>query len=387
MPDPIHPPARDSSGPYTLYGGPDTTAPPADPPKPGPTRNRWWSPDTRRTPDRPCLNCGNATVGNFCPQCGQRKTDVRVSMSRMLLEVLDDQLSLNSALPRTITSLLFRPGHLTSEYVQGRIVRYIPPFRIYLVASLLFFIVLPWVLNVDRIADQARDRRRQALAEDSVAAAAKADSARATGRTALRAPAAAVKASPRTPGDSAAAAAAARDTVYGIGVRQTKDGPQINLGVKDTAKVPVLLRPINRHLLVTEERLRAMPTEEVIRLAMRGFLENLPTAVFLMMPAFALILKVLYFRRKRFYVEHFVFALHVHAFAFLIFTVMLVGPTGWHNPMLQLWFAIYLYWAMKRVYGQGWLRTLIKFSVLGWTYMFLMLIGMMATGLATALMM
>jgi hypothetical protein len=167
----------------------------------------------------------------------------------------------------------------------------------------------------------------------------------------------------------------------------TGNGPNIDLGVKDTLSVPALLRPVNRHLLATEARLEAMPADEVIRLAMNGFLQNLPTALFLLMPVFAMILKVLYFRRKRFYVEHFVFALHVHAFAFLLFTVILLAPWGWVGIVAQLWFAIYLYWAMKRVYGQGWMRTLVKYGVLGWTYLFIMLIGMLGTGVATALMM
>ena len=97
---------------------------------------------TRRTPDRPCLNCGDETPGNFCRTCGQRKVEVRVSLRRMLLEALDDQFSLNSALPRTLQALFFKPGHLTREYMEGRIARYIPPFRLYLISSVIFFLIL-----------------------------------------------------------------------------------------------------------------------------------------------------------------------------------------------------------------------------------------------------
>jgi hypothetical protein len=96
----------------------------------------------RRTPERPCLNCGDPTPGNFCRTCGQRKVEVHVSLGRMLLEALDDQFSINSALPRTMGALLARPGHLTREYMSGRIARYIPPFRLYLVTSVLFFLSL-----------------------------------------------------------------------------------------------------------------------------------------------------------------------------------------------------------------------------------------------------
>jgi len=116
MPDPT---AAPPPFPSAVAGPPDPRGEPPAPISPI-RRQRWWAPETRRTPDRPCLNCGDTTVGFFCRNCGQRKADVRVSLRRMLMEVMDDQLSLNSTLPRTIGALLFRPGHLTAEYVQGR---------------------------------------------------------------------------------------------------------------------------------------------------------------------------------------------------------------------------------------------------------------------------
>src|SRR5687768_3014809 len=82
---------------------PDASAAPdrGEPPEPI-SRPRWWrrTGPSRGTPDRPCLNCGDPTVGPYCPRCGQRKVDVRVSLRRMAREALDDQLSLNSTLPR-----------------------------------------------------------------------------------------------------------------------------------------------------------------------------------------------------------------------------------------------------------------------------------------------
>lgn len=89
----------------------------------------------------PCLNCGDTTPGRYCRACGQRKGEVRVSMRRLVAEVLEDQLSINSALPRTLTALFLHPGRLTAEYSRGRIASFIAPFRLYLVASLIFFLV------------------------------------------------------------------------------------------------------------------------------------------------------------------------------------------------------------------------------------------------------
>ncbi|HEX6040061.1 DUF3667 domain-containing protein [Longimicrobium sp.] len=329
-------------------------------PQPQP-RRRWWQRavvNSRKTPDRPCLNCGDETVGHFCPQCGQRKADVRVSLRRMLMEVMEDQLSVNSALPRTLWALVFRPGHLTREYVQGRIVRYIPPFRLYLVSSLLFFVVLPFIADPGELQREVEEGIRA----DSVREA--------------------------TAGPGAVRDSSIRAGGRNVGVRvQRGDNNNIdlNMGVKDTLKVPGPLRPLNRRLLAGEKRLNSLPPGEAIRTLTETFEENAPTGVFFMMPLFAFILKLLYSRRKRFYVEHFVFALHVHAFAFLMFTLMMVLRAGWLNAAMGAWFVIALYIAMKRVYGQGWFRTLLKFVILGWAYLFILMVGVMVTSVLTVL--
>ena len=339
-------------------------APPELPPPPGPRRRRWWSrgrrAETRKTPDRPCLNCGDPTVGFFCPTCGQKKVDVRVSLRRMLAEAMEDELFLNLTLPRTVGALLFRPGHLTREYVQGHIVRYVPPFRLYLVSSVLLFVLLPWLTNLGGLEEEIERGFAQA---DSVAAAA---------------------------GDTATAAA---DTVAGTrisggGRAQMTLGEQnvnLNLGIQDTARVPRLLRPANRHMLQTEARLKRMTPGEAFRTVRAAFMENLPTGIFLMMPFFAGILKVLYVRRNRFYVEHFVFALHVHAFTFLVLLAMLLLPWQAANAALGLWLMAYVFLAMKTVYGQGIGKTFLKYLLLGWAYGLVLGAGMLFTVVLTAL--
>jgi hypothetical protein len=344
-----------------------TAAPPSPQPPlggsepPRPRKKRWWhrAPDTRKTPDRPCLNCGDETVGMFCPRCGQRKVDVRVSLRRMMMEALEDQLSLNSTLPRTLGALVFRPGHLTREYVQGRIVRYIPPFRLYLVSSLLFFVILPFIADPHAI---------QADVEKGM----RADSARV---------------------ESPQAARSGRDTVTRtamvagrtVAASTGKDNFNMNMAVRDTMRVPAPLRPLNRRLLRGQERLNGMPAPEAIGTLVGAFEENAPTGVFLMMPLFAFILKLLYMRSKRFYVEHFVFALHVHSFAFLMFTLMMVLQANWLSAVMLTWFIVALYLAMKKVYGQGWVRTVSKFFILSWAYLFVLMVGVMATTVLTVL--
>jgi hypothetical protein len=370
MPDPT---AAPPPFPSTVAEPPDARGEPPAPISPI-RRQRWWAPETRRTPDRPCLNCGDTTVGFFCRNCGQRKADVRVSLRRMLMEVMDDQLSLNSTLPRTIGALLFRPGHLTAEYVQGRIMRYVPPFRLYLVTSVLFFILLPVVADVNRIADEVameseQDDARERSQADSARIAdqrARADSARARIAAVRRGevPRGAVAAPPLPPAPP----------------KPDSGKVDLNLAISDTTKVPGWLKPLNRRLQRTEDRLEGMPPREALRTVLAAMEENAPKGVFLMMPLFAFILKVLYVRRKRFYVEHFVFALHVHSMAFLLFTVGMLSRLDWLHAFLALWMTLYVFLAMKKVYAQGIIRTFLKFSALAGAYM---VFGLMVGGAAT----
>ena len=345
--------------------GSEPTPPPdeqgAAPPEPTRTRRWWHRSPSRSTPERPCLNCGDPTVGMFCPRCGQRKVDVRISLRRMLGEVMDDQLSVNSTLPRTLGALLFAPGRLTREYVQGRIMRYIPPFRLYLVSSLLFFIILPMVADPGKISLSAAGEG----SADSVQLARIADSvllahARRTGE------------------DTVPLARAAARSRSAPSENNLQFGP-------DPDKVLPILKPLARRMKRTEARLKAMPRSEAVRTLIEAFEENAPIGVFVMMPLFAMILKILYVRRKRFYVEHFVFALHVHAFAFLTGTVVLLSRSEVVDAAIMLWFVVYLFIALKRVYGQGIFRTFFKYVALSVSYTFLLIFGVTATVLMTAL--
>src|ERR1700753_2472510 len=88
-----------------------------------------------------CLNCGAPLAAHYCSACGQA-ADVHVPTSRELLhEVLEGVTHSDSRLWRTLTTLWFRPGELTLEFIRGRRVAYLPPFRLYLVVSVILFIL------------------------------------------------------------------------------------------------------------------------------------------------------------------------------------------------------------------------------------------------------
>ena len=112
-----------------------------------------------------------------------------------------------------------------------------------------------------------------------------------------------------------------------------------------------------------------------------------------MMPALAFTLKILYIRRKKYFVEHLVFSFHYHAFAFLIFTMIFLAIKGFDMigqemsedeiaPCIgvgMLVVMIYNFIAMRRVYNQGFFKTFIKYNVLNFSYIFIFTLFLVLT--------
>jgi hypothetical protein len=299
---------------------------------------------TRKTPERPCLNCGDPTPGNFCRNCGQRKIEVRVSLRGMLLEALDDQFSLNSALPRTIAALFFRPGRLTRDYMDGRIARYIPPFRLYLVSSLLFFLILSFDLRMSGGTGQGVQVR--------------VDSTETT------------PAPPRGPGSAPDSAVPRRQRNW-LGAGRSNTG---------WAELDSIVNARTHDLGEME------PQVAMQRVA-KQFLEYVPQTMFIILPLFAAVLKLLYLRRRRLYVEHFVFALHLHAFTFMMIALTLIIPGAAIEVAAMLWIMVYTYLAMYRVYGQGVIGTAVKYLTLGMIYTILLSFALISTLLVVLVLM
>jgi hypothetical protein len=153
----------------------------------------------------------------------------------------------------------------------------------------------------------------------------------------------------------------------------------------DTASAPGWWKPAARRLAAQEDRINGMRQGEIVQGIVSGLEQNTPTAMFLLLPFYAAILKLLYLRRKRLYAEHFVFALHVHAFSLLLFSLLLLARPLPALRVLVLWAPVYAFLAMRRVYGQGLLKTGAKFVLLGASYLAAFLTGLFITFVVAAL--
>jgi hypothetical protein len=273
-------------------------------------------------------------------------------MRAFVRTVADDQFGVDSKLPRTLGALFFKPGLLTREFMDGRIARYIPPFRLYLLSSVLFFVLLSFVsVRQDWGGEAGREISREVARADTTGAASP-DSASA---------------------DSVSADSVATDSVWSamrIGVsfkrEQWMNDVDVNLPWE------WLNQKIEQNLLA----LAKLPPEVATRRLTQAVIEELPKVMFVLLPFFALLLKLFYVLRKHSYVEHFVFALHLHAFTFLLF----VGGLLYRSPLtigiLAAVIALYTFVGMKRVYRQGYVMTLLKWAAVGMIYFMFVVTGM-----------
>lgn len=280
-----------------------------------------------------CPNCGHTGMEHFCPSCGQSRLDYHTSFWRLILDFLGDTFTFDSRLIHSLWPLIRRPGFLTNEIMAGRRARYIPPLRLYLFISFVFF--------------------------------------------ALAAFSAATGTAPGKPVDV---------NLSGIEQLQGEAAPAAN----GTASGKSTEQNLTRLLVQRAQDYGKNPSAFV-----QAFFRKLPLVMFLLLPIYALFLKVLYLGSGRFYIEHLVFAFHVHALTFLGILVLLVWSTwlapalavessGWLYAGVIAYLVLYPFFAMRRVYGQGRFVTFLKYFSLGAVYSVALGLGM-ATALIAAL--
>ena len=310
-----------------------------------------------------CHNCQAPTGGNFCQNCGQETHLHPASAREFLHEFVGHYVALEGKLLGTLWRLLFRPGLLTNEYVAGRRVRFVQPLRLYLTLSVLFFALLKFTHGgTIQFNDDAK--------QDSAPAAqvAQAD-AKAEGEQ-RRKPAARAASAPGQAAPAAEKAAAGGDV----------DGDIDDADIARWAdRVPGLTKQWQHF-----EHLSGAEKSKVIG---DGFYHYAPYALFLMMPVFALYLKLLYLGSGKRYGEHLLFALHSNAFAFIMLGAMILIDQGGVKFLLWLWLLAYLPWAMRRVYQRGRRATAWRWLALMTVYTVTIGVGLllsMGVGILTA---
>jgi hypothetical protein len=365
-----------------------------------------------------CLNCGEVLRGQHCSHCGQRAKVRVLSLGTLLRDLLGDLTNFDARIWRTLRPLAFSPGTLTVEFLRGRRTHYSPPFRMYLILSVAFFLLTSVSANDPGDAlkfDVTNDGNGGAnviLGPSGDAEPAAKDTGSPTPAAAKPAAAPELDAERQRlleqivqllpEKDKARARQELAKDLAGMSAEQIKPMQRI---ADDPCGPENLKFGLGTGGGALEAKARAACRK--IAADGKGFgravYENLPKMMFIFLPLIALVMFVLYLGSGRYYVEHLLFFVHYHSFFFLagIAVLLLDNLATWFAGTraesafdvvesiagfgLCVYVPYYLYRAMRRVYGQGRAVTLVKYTLLGIGYLLFMTLTIVGLVAYTAL--
>lgn len=273
-------------------------------------------------PERLCSNCGTPLSGPYCHRCGQPARSFIRALPGLVGEVASETLYYDSRMWRTLKYLLFQPGFLSQQYVAGKRARFTPPVRLYLVTSIVAFLVVTLVISAADIGS---------LSEEAAQ------------------------------GFNDGAGGAIQ--FGGAEPWHAEDNPLSLPGLSDKTNAW-----LNRQIGIIDANAR----EAVGNPArfMRTAAGMLPQTMFVMLPLFAAWVALFYLFARRYYIEHLLLQVHNHAFLFLSLVVLyliallrdvlseasffghglLAGLLFWIATAIWLWIPAYVLISMKRFY-------------------------------------
>ena len=334
----------------------------------------------------PCRNCETLTVGKYCHACGQLAQNFHRPIFGLTAEALGDFFSLDGRIARTIPALLFIPGRVTRHYLDGKRQRYVPPFRLYLLASFIFFLVL------FSLGDATGWFQPHAAGSEEIAVTD-------------------TEAEPEETEESRSSDTGNEDEAEGAGSsRQAEADGKVGIAVLDPDKGPVLVSPegevsdlprdeggrIDQDALLQEVIRQSGYTDEddaELRELMANGVELLenrvllymavrnwaPRLAFMLAPMLVLCLILVFPFRKGVYIyDHVITALHFQTWLYFLMSVCLT--LLWLHQIWVWWLIfigplVYLYRMLRRVYSTGrvtgFLRAclilfMLNFALLAW---------------------
>ena len=258
-----------------------------------------------------CLNCGRALTGQYRAGCGQKQRDTDPTLREFLHETTLELSDWDAKIPSTLKTLFFKPGALTLDFLAGRRARWLPPLRLYLLCSLAFFVIGP-------IGEALGQRPDRGLAEIVVT---------------------------------------------------NPDGTR-NLAPEPLAG---LEGSLPARLFGRDRLIRAAVNNEQLN---REIAAVLPKGLFMLLPVFALLTMVFWRRRLPRYPAHLYVALHLHAAWFgalaLLSMVELFASDVVEEvfgAVSVVYIVVYGLFAVRRIFGESWPRTIAKAAVVSVAYM------------------
>lgn len=352
---------------------------------------------TRNSDRETCSNCGSPMAGEYCSVCGQSRRHFLRFFPAVVGDFIAETFEIDGRLSRTLRTLLLQPGKLTNEYIAGRRVHYSPPVRFYLFTSLLAFLLISFEVNKSLDVAISNDSginftvgnegEQPAQAGNSRESDLSADESAMPEQQSEQQPDEQLtRQTQRQSEQSGAATTDAEDDDF-LHFNGTAWHPQDNPLVIGflPATANALLNARIARIKQNIPRIREQPG-----ILVDQFLRYLPQTMLVLLPVFALILKLFYPFARRYYTEHVIFSIHMHSFTLLMVIIIMLldeltelNPLGWLDVGLDAFSVIALLWvpaygmlAQKRVYRQGWIMTGIKYTLVYGLYFTVQMLAM-----------
>jgi hypothetical protein len=383
-----------------------------------------------------CLNCNAELFGRYCHVCGQENLEPKESVWHLVNHFFQDVTHFDGKFFSTVKYLITKPGFLSKEYMQGRRASYLNPIRMYVFTSAIFFVVLFSMTNPDSLmkldekpdketskgikdwekqkkilqSELSADRSQkdkdtseivdniQELDEEIAAAKRfygdtttrkfdKKDVALLMAREALDS--LKMEGVPGDIGKKAKDALAKRDS----SAKKNNGARLFNFFDKEyesteayNSAQKMLPEDQRDGWIKTIFRRRVIIIQQEVNRDQRGyikhfgetFLHSFPKIFFISLPFFALILRLVYIRRKQYYyTSHGIFAIHIYCATFILLLILILSNQlqdavswPWLHVVLGIidfavwiYMLIYMYKSMRRFYGQGRFKTFMKYLI------------------------
>jgi hypothetical protein len=329
-----------------------------------------------------CLNCGTTVIGRYCHVCGQENVETRESFWSLSKHFVFDILHFDGKFWHTLKYLIIRPGRVARQYCEGRRSSYLHPVRMYLFTSAIFFLLF-FALKGNQLQIKQTPLSKSGRTELTDSLNRELES---------------------KPADTSILRQLSllKDTTRDVYIKELDTSGKFSFSMANSGKYTSLAHYESAQKNLPKEKrdgwITRMFTKRGLELKQKygsdmtqgvsliwsDFLHKLPYILFLSLPFFALILKLLYVRRKNFYYsDHAIFTLYHYIFSFVLLMLMMgVGQlrdwTGF-SGLSWLIFILFFLWIgyllieMKFFYRQGWFKTTVKFLLLDFLGFFLVL--------------
>jgi hypothetical protein len=337
--------------------------------------------------EKDCLNCGTIVNGRYCHVCGQENLEPKESFWHLVTHFFNDITHFDGKFFTTLKDLLFKPGFLSREYVKGRRATYLNPVRMYVFTSAIFFLLFFSFFYSDKETDIVLGGT---INDKTIAQIEAMDSASFAAFTAH------INRVDDKPGPPMTRE---KFKKYLDSVMSTSGISFSGHNYKSKAEYDSMLASgakkhnwIQRQLIYKQIAINKKYNNDSRQIANAfkdKLIHSIPQILFISLPLLALILKLLYIRRRKqfYYVSHGIFSLHLYIFLFIammfLFPISILnnylhwGVLSFIFVLLVIWLFLYEYLALKKFYKQGWIKTFFKFLLIN--ILFAIVIGLLFT--------